>query len=65
MTHSTETGPMSETEKAQAVRRMLSAGRELSDEQRMALLRLHQRFEQLWEQRWGQPQHGSQRHAGG
>jgi hypothetical protein len=43
---------MSETsDKAQMVRRMLAAGRELSEEQRSSLLRLHARFEQLWAQR--------------
>jgi hypothetical protein len=53
MTQFPEIIPMSETEKAQAVRRMLQAGRELTDEQRLALLRLNQRFDMLWSRREG------------
>ncbi|HWQ14938.1 MAG TPA: hypothetical protein VNL77_19225 [Roseiflexaceae bacterium] len=46
-----EITPMSETEKAQAIHRMVKSGRELTDEQRLALLRLNQRFDQLWARR--------------
>jgi hypothetical protein len=46
---------MSQTnEKAQEVRRMLSGGRELSHQQRQALLHLHARFDKLWERREGE-----------
>ena len=42
---------MSEQEKAEVVRQMVKSGRELSDEQRSRLRRLHARFDQLWERR--------------
>lgn len=43
---------MDETgDKAHEVRRMLSAGHELSYEQRLALMRLRERFDELWERR--------------
>lgn len=38
-------------EKAKVVRRLVRSGTELPYEKREALLRLHQRVEQLWQQR--------------
>jgi hypothetical protein len=38
-------------DKSHEVRRLLAAGRELSYEQRLSLLRLHARTEELWERR--------------
>lgn len=48
--------------KAQEVHRLLAAGRELSDEQRLLLIRLRARFEDLWArrevaQRQARPEH--------
>ncbi|MFO7166827.1 MAG: hypothetical protein DIU80_002250 [Chloroflexota bacterium] len=44
---------MTEQDKAVVVRRMLQSGRELSEQQRLALHTLQKRVEQLWQQREG------------
>lgn len=55
---------MNETgNKSHEVRRMLAAGRELSDEQRRSLLRLQARLDKLWERREGSQGRAAEQHS--